>query len=325
MPAVHVDLPDGKGKAHFSDLFTVTLAPSARAKEMALMRISAKAETARPLILTVGNPQPLPQGIGSLPFAQAEADTVRRIAAAYQCPPESVRYLRQKEATREQVITALEKSWYAHLAIHGQHDPSSPRSSRIVLAGNETLHPEQRNIYLSEALDGIINLKGLRLLVLSACETALIDVMYAPDEGLGLAAGFLQAGAAGVIASLWAVDDRATYLLMSRFAQFYLDPQLHYSPAQALTEAQRWLREEATNRVLLTYNPIKEILGDSSSTLQSSTKERQVPVPSSFRSLRYSHKSGLDELHLQSAFAQELDTLPYADPIYWAGFVVTGC
>lgn len=59
-----------------------------------------------------------------------------------------------------------------------------------------------------------------------------------------------------VIASLWAVDDHATYLLMSCFAQLYLNPQRTFLPARALAEAQRWLRAYATNSVLMTYDPI---------------------------------------------------------------------
>jgi CHAT domain-containing protein len=200
LPAVLVSSPEGD--ARLDDLFTVTIAPSGFAKATALSRASAAVSSGRPLLLTVGNPQPLPEGISSLPYAQAEADTIRRIAEAYHYPHETVRYFRQREATRERVVEVLEKSWYAHLAVHGQYDPSTPVRSKIVLAGNKAVGQDQCNIYLSEALDGIINLTGLRLLVHSACETALIDTMFSLDEVIGLAAGFLQAGAAGVIASL---------------------------------------------------------------------------------------------------------------------------
>ena len=52
----------------------------------------------------------------------------------------------------------------------------------------------------------------------------VIEVRRAADEVVGLAASFLQAGAAGVIASLWPVYDHATFLLMCRFLQLWLDP-----------------------------------------------------------------------------------------------------
>ncbi|MBA3822552.1 MAG: CHAT domain-containing protein [Ktedonobacterales bacterium] len=51
------------------------------------------------------------------------------------------------------------------------------------------------------------------LLILSACETAIIDATRLKDEMLGLATGFLQAGVIGVIASLWSVNDLVVYSL----------------------------------------------------------------------------------------------------------------
>jgi CHAT domain-containing protein len=332
LPAVPVQQADGSTR-RLGELFDVTVAPSARAKEMARERVETLDRSMRPLLVTVGNPYPLPQSVSDLPYAQAEADTIRRVAEAYHYQSETIHYLRRQEVTKERVVKNLEKAWYAHLAIHGQYDLESPRQSRLVLAGNDSLHQDKCNIYLSEALDGMVNLVGLRLLVLSACETGLTDSSFALDEVLGLAAGFLQAGAAGIIASLWAVDDQATYLLMSRFAQLYLDPQCNWLPACALAEAQRWLREEATNKVLMTYDPVKEIEAGKASTRVQSEGE-SVPAngegefaASGLRSLRLSHKAGLAEVHSAATTRglREPDALPYADPVYWAAFVVTGC
>ena len=58
----------------------------------------------------------------------------------------------------------------------------------------------------------------LDLVVLSACQTALGKEIK--GEGLvGLTRGFMYAGAARVVASLWQVDDVATAELMSLFYQ----------------------------------------------------------------------------------------------------------
>src|SRR5204863_5694164 len=124
------------------------------------------------------------------------------------------------------------------------------------------------------------------------CETSIIDMHRTPDEVLGLAASFLHAGVAGVIASLWAVDDEATYLLMSRFAYLYLDPQGIWSPARALAEAQRWLREDATNRVLQEYDPL--------------------PSTSTLRSLRHSHSSITATIKIKASRGDP-DIIPFAD------------
>lgn len=73
------------------------------------------------------------------------------------------------------------------------------------------------------------------LVVLSACSTALgKDVK---GEGLiGLTRGFMHAGAAGVVASFWKVDDEATAELMKHFYNALFKKGM--PPAAALRDAQ---------------------------------------------------------------------------------------
>jgi CHAT domain-containing protein len=89
-----------------------------------------------------------------------------------------------------------------------------------------------------------------RLVVLSACETGLYDTSNNPDDFVGLPATFMQLGAAGVIATLWQVDDLATALLMAKVYDLHLGERL--APATALKRAQAWLRE-ATKAELIAY------------------------------------------------------------------------
>jgi CHAT domain-containing protein len=79
-----------------------------------------------------------------------------------------------------------------------------------------------------------------RLVVLSACETALGDAGVA-DEGVGLVRAFLMAGARCVLGSQWAVDDVATadFMLL-----FYRHWRAGEPLACALARAQRGLREQ---------------------------------------------------------------------------------
>jgi CHAT domain-containing protein len=299
-----------QGTRYLCDAFEINLVPSARLQTEAHRRAAVVDRQSRPEILTVGNPLPLPSGVRSLPFAEAEAQAVAMIATNYGYDPGNITCLTTRTALKERVIRGLDRAWFAQLSVHGLYDADVPRRSKLILSGGQDRPDTERTITLEECLNGVVQLTGLRLLVLSACESSIIDIERAANEMVGLPAGFLQAGAAGVIGSLWAVDDRATYLLMSKFAQLYLDPQRGWSPARALAEAQRWLREEATNRVLATYDPTAPL-----------------DIPSGVRSLRYSYATAQEVVHLQAAVAAaaDPDALPYADPIYWAAFQVTGC
>jgi CHAT domain-containing protein len=92
-----------------------------------------------------------------------------------------------------------------HLACHGQFRPENPLFSSLHLA------------------DGFVTVRDIcsqkliaELVVLSACETGL-NKIFAGDEILGLARGFLTAGAGSLILSLWTVNDEATTELMKDF------------------------------------------------------------------------------------------------------------
>ncbi len=212
LPAVSVHIDHRQGP--LSEIFETAIAPSAHTLSIAKER-SSPLEYAkqRPYIVAVGNPLPLSPGIPALPFAQAEAETSCRLANTFGYPKVDVHCVIGEQATRTRVMELLRQSWFALLAMHAQFRPDDPRQSHLLLPYNE-------NITLEECLNGQLDLKGLRLMILSACETLTIDVIQALNEMNGIASGFLYAGVVGIVASLWPVDDRATYLLMTRFANF---------------------------------------------------------------------------------------------------------
>ncbi|MEK8174447.1 CHAT domain-containing protein [Streptomyces sp. M19] len=59
-----------------------------------------------------------------------------------------------------------------------------------------------------------------------ACQSGRYEIIEAPDEFTGLPGGFLQAGAACAITSLWQVNDLATALLMTRLYELLAPPMV---------------------------------------------------------------------------------------------------
>ena len=122
---------------------------------------------------------------------------------------------------------------FVHFATHGLLDAKRPKLSGLVLAA-ETGGEEDGILHLGEVYGLTLNAD---LVVLSACETGLGQV--ARGEGtIGLTRGFLYAGAAKVLVSLWPVSDATTADLM---VDFYDQMLLGVSEAEALREAKRRL------------------------------------------------------------------------------------
>ncbi len=88
-----------------------------------------------------------------------------------------------------------------------------------------------------------LDLRGLDLVVLSACQTGLGDIIS--GEGVfGLQRGFKNAGARTIIMSLWKVSDSATQQLMSSFYSHYLQGK---GKEESFRLAQSELRKEVSS------------------------------------------------------------------------------
>ena len=137
-------------------------------------------------------------------------------------------------ADRDLVLSgALARYRFVHFVTHGSFDPLHLQPSGLVLSLYDRAGRTKNGVLYPG------DLAGLRwsadLVTLSACETARGRDLA--GEGLvGFTQGFLAAGAARVLVSLWPVPDRPTALLMERFYQGLLHDGL--SPAAALRRAQ---------------------------------------------------------------------------------------
>lgn len=118
--------------------------------------------------------------------------------------------LTDENATLENLAKKIHNSDVLHLACHGKFRPDNPSFSSLGLF-NE-------NLTVKDAQT--LNLKGCSV-ILSACETGLNNVVSG-EELIGLASGFLAAGASSLILSLWTVNDAATLEMMKDFYSLLL-------------------------------------------------------------------------------------------------------
>ena len=133
-----------------------------------------------------------------------------------------------------------------HLATHGFYSSLTTNpmlGSGLCFAGSNNKY--RRIPIPTNTDDGILtaqeisemDLQGLDLVVLSACQSGLGKITV--DGVQGLQRGFKKAGCKSIIMSLWGVDDYATQLLMTTFYKEYL---LGKSKSQAFERAKRELR-----------------------------------------------------------------------------------
>lgn len=261
------------GRRYALDALALRYAPNAGA-------LAASQETAARVpatgVLAVDNPD------GTLVFSGQEVDAVLSYFPAGAGHP-----LRGRAATRSAVLDQLAEFPVYHFSTHGWAGWTEPLQGGLRLAGGA-------NLTLADILD--LRLTGARLAVLSACETGIPGTEL-PDEVVSLPAGLLQAGAAGVVASLWAVNDLSTAMLIERFYRLWRREGL--PPAEALRSAQRWLRD-ATNRDLVDYF--------------------KRDLPSGARMPEMVAAEFLEDRF----FEPDPNARPFAHPYWWAAFTMTG-
>jgi len=270
------------------EMYELVYVPSFDALTAAVRQV---ATPARDTLAAIANPT------GDLAFTEIELRLVARHFDASNCS-----ILVGGEATAEAALTSLEGKAYWHFSCHGLFDWQNAKHSALLMSGAEPL--TVRRLLLADRLG------RPRLVVLSACETGLNDFGRSPDEFIGLPSAFMALGAAGVLSTLWQVDDRATALLIARFYDLHMGQ--HLSPPAALKGAQSWLRT-TPRRELVEYAMVRaahERLDSMLAMRLEASLMRGDPENTRFPTTASATTCSPD--------------CPFAHPYYWGAFIYTG-
>jgi CHAT domain-containing protein len=172
-------------------------------------------------------------GISRLPLSRQEAEAIMSLVPAGQGMKAVDFQANRATATSP----GLSRYRIVHFATHGLLNSRHPELSGIVLSlVDERGDPQDGFLGLHDVYN--LNIPA-DIVVLSSCQTALGKEVR--GEGLiGLVRGFMYAGAARVVASLWKVDDWATSELMKRFYGKLISEGLRPSAALRAAQIEMW-------------------------------------------------------------------------------------
>ncbi|OUL30788.1 hypothetical protein BV372_21115, partial [Nostoc sp. T09] len=242
---------------------SVSYAPSCQLLRFAQIKAQQLNSSSQLLAASLSHLFAIQNPTNNLAFTDIEVET---IAADFQ--PHQI--LKHHQATKAALAEKLNNenlsnSQWLHFSCHGYFNFNSPlqsglqlatatiaeipantKSSRYLRVDEETLIDLNECLTLEDIFQ--LNLANCRLVTLSACETGLIDITNNSDEYIGLTSGFIRAGAANIISTLWAVSDFHTALLMIKF--YELLPNHSYNVPLALNHTQQWLRQATQAQII---------------------------------------------------------------------------
>ncbi|GCA91007.1 hypothetical protein MiTa_04369 [Microcystis aeruginosa NIES-4264] len=187
-----------------------------------------------------------------------------------------------------------------HFSCHGTFNPNKPLESALILTKEKT---DQEDGYLRLGEIFELNFKNCRLVMLSACETGLIDLNSISDEYIGLPSGFLFAGSPSVVSSLWKVNDLSTAFLLIKFYETLPKNPQKGEIAVSLKNAQKWLQT-------LTLDQFEQEL-----------ERFQLQLDTIINQLGGGKRPIFNESLKQ---IRQRQPYPFKNPYYWAGFIATG-
>lgn len=214
---------------HLSETFRIRLTPS-----LTSLKLTAKCPEwyhCTTGALLVGDPYVENISIKQEKVKQLESakEEVEMIGKILKTEP-----LTGKEATKGEVLRRIDSVALVHIAAHGLKE-----TGEIILSPHPTLSkkPKEKDFLLT--IKDVLNANlRAQLVVLSCCHTSRGEIKA---EGVvGIARAFLGAGARSVVASLWAIDDKATGEFMGHFYKHLVEGN---SASKSLNQAMKCMRE----------------------------------------------------------------------------------
>ena len=204
---------------------------------------------------------------------------------------------RGRDVTRQWLLDEAGSHDVVHYTGHSHFRPADPLLSGLVLRSGRT--PNEwltlRDVYCG------LHLQRTTLVVLSGCESGVV-VPDQLDEYVGLPLGLLYAGATCVLGSLWEVSDPVTMLTMDRFYATWQGGRTRVGIGAALAATQAWLR-----------------------AIPSGPHLRELILAEDFQQrLGTDRNRNLCRAWVNHLAQQYPETPPFASPVYWAAFAVTG-
>lgn len=146
--------------------------------------------------------------------------------------------------TQQALENALAEKAYTvlHLASHFHMNTGHALDSYLLLGNGKTLSIAK---VLEE--DRTMNFNAVELLTLSACKTAISSERVEGGDIESFAAVAQENGAGAVLASLWAVNDRSTSILMQNFYHAWQQSK-HITKSAALQQAQHHFIRQGNER-----------------------------------------------------------------------------
>ncbi|KRQ16708.1 CHAT domain-containing protein [Bradyrhizobium manausense] len=265
-----------RGRSEFLDQYSIRYAPGSELLHLCEERLIRRGRPRSSLVAIIDPSE-------DLPFAGLEVEMAKGTFDTSEC-------LYGRAATSETMMDAVSKHSYLHFACHGFSSLEDPLDSALTLA--------QGNQFSAAQVIRDLDLSKCHLVILSACQTGLVNSTTLETEYLGLPIAFLQAGAPAVISTLWSVEDESAMLLMHQFYKLHRRSRLPASVA--LGEAQRWLRSATNAEIAGVFEEI--------STAAIDRGEANGLVEESFERYAAAHNNGR----------------PFEQPHYWAPFIYMG-